>query len=178
MSKLNLDLITAYLTSYTDFKAPYDMVPGEAPDDKSNHWFTELEWEQYQYNPPQYFQGDDRFPELQGADPNASLKPTWKQLVEADKEGDIKYHKDNAYRFCEVQTTLRIGKLYHSEAEEYPNKEYQVRLSNADTAEADEKRLEYIRICHVFEGRIERATTVKQLEKIMNDIRSDTSWPK
>ena len=129
-------------------------------------------WGAYRWNPPQYH--DHHL----NPDQNASPKPTWEKLVETHKKIFLNGPRERAYFYCDVEAEGRIAKLYHPQADRDRNKEYQVRLSGADTSEADEKRLEYIRICHVFEGRIERARTAKQLEKIMNDIRSDKSWPK
>ena len=139
-----------------------DVIPGK----------DEQTWDAYQWNPPQYHEYKT------GRDPKASPKPLWIELLNVHRQIFLKAPRDSALDVCDHETTVRIAELYHSDARVYPNKEYQVRLSGADTTEADEKRLEYIRICHVFEGRIERARTVKQLEKIMSDIQSDKSWPK
>ena len=170
---MDIEKAAIYLRDHEGVTLPYAFIPGDHVDGTRVDLSTQMKWDSYDWNPPQFLTDIHPTP-----DPSASPKPTWEQLVNAYDKAVINDARERAYFYCDVEAEGRIAKLYHPQADRDRNKEYQVRLSGADTTEADAKRLECIEICHTFEGRIERARTAKQLEKIMNDIRSDKSWPK
>ena len=154
---------------------PHGLQPGESVGG-TRSINNKIEWDKYGWNPPEYLVNISGYEQYWLVDPNASPKPTWEELVNAYSKFLYWDAKQTAINICDFEVTNRIAKLYHSKAHIDRNKEFEVRLSGADTTEADKKRLEYIAICHKFESQIEKAITVKQLEKIIEDIQKEKSW--
>ena len=149
-------------------RLPYGLDPGSIPGGW-NAPLTQEDWDDYQWNPPEYMTHE--YPD---ADPDASDKPTWQQILDASipaKQGRI---SNNLIFTANQEVTRRIALAYHPLAGRARNKEWQVRLSGIDLTAQDAERVRLIAVCHAIEVRINAATTTTQLEAI--DIASDSVW--
>ena len=158
-----------WLKDNEDFVVPYGITPRRFPDELFSN-FTKSEWDDYEYNPPQYFK------QYENPDSNASPKPTWEKLVDAWQKYSYQQTKNQITYILDQITTSRIALAYHPGADIKPEKEWQVRLSGKNTYEADQKRLHIIRRHKEIKAAIEETNDIKILERIKGILNTEILW--
>ena len=133
---------------------------------------TEEAWDAYRWNPPGEYPYNTNSP----PDPNASPKPTWQELVDANAAYKLIDRRTICLSHAYQAATQRIALLYHPEADFRPEREWQVRLSGEDVSAMDEKRERLISVYDTLKVRIENGTTVAEFDAIEADIISDLTW--
>ena len=109
------------------------------------------------------------------ADPDASDKPTWQEIVDAVEPSKLAQIPLQLIELANSEVTTRIAVNYHPQGGRDRNKEWEVRLSGQDMATKDAERVRLIAVCHALSrSSINAATTIEQLEAI--DITSDSVW--
>ena len=132
---------------------------------------SEEEWDNFGWNDPSTF--DENHVE---SDPRASPKPRWGDLLTANRDFEFSSKRNSLLARLDQITTRRIAILYHPSADRQPEKEWQVRLSGADTLEQDNERLRLVRRHNEIKERIENATSVTTLNTIQRILDSDALW--
>ena len=166
---------TGYAFEQLETVIPHNIMPQHRsnPSDYGTQIFTEEQWNAYQWNPPGWLRdGDSR----KVFDPDADPKPTWAELVEAQKQFHLKRERTYMYRTIDKQATDRINALYNVNVKN--PKRYREELINRIVPDypsaADTIRLEIIAKYHEFKTAIQQATSLATLEDM--DITSDVAW--
>ena len=96
MENFNVINTITYMANHEGLKLPYDNdYIVLIINDSEVGIFTKQNWDKYQWNPPGHL------PEYEGPDPDASPKPTWADLVEANRRYELynqKYNSDYTIR--------------------------------------------------------------------------------
>lgn len=164
MQSLNVYGSFDYLIEEKGLIIPYGAYPQNG---EKTEIFTEQDWNKYQWNPPQnlgYIHPD----------PTASPKPTWQELLNTSDKYITKVKKDSLCYSLDLEATKRVGLVYHDRADQFPDKEWNVRLSGIDLTSQNAERVRLVSKYHEIKTLINEATTVEQLEAI--DISNDASW--
>lgn len=156
-----------WLIENQSLSLPYGFLPGMNHGGQ-NLIDTQAKWNAYTWNPPQYLSS------FNTADPNASAKPTWAELVSAHNAANLSDTRRQLVELANAEVTNRIAKNYHPQAHLDRNKEWETRLSGDDMTAKDAERTRLIAVCHTLEASINAATTVTALEAI--DVTSDSVW--
>ena len=149
-----------YLVDHSGLIFPHGILPGTVPTG-IRFEFTEIQWEAYIWNP-------------EPADPNASIKPTWIQLTEAENNAIILDLRTNLLEQNDIQATNRIAILYHPKAAVDRNREWEVRFSGINLTVQDSKRIQLTTIHNTNKITITAAVTLIELKGI--DVESDIGW--
>ena len=150
-------------------RLPYGVMPGSFPGGLDSE-FSEERWLAYRFDPPQELA---HLPEFSEPDPDASAKFSWRQIVWADRVAEIEEARADFLRQLDKIATAHIAGLYHPDAARDRNKEWQARLSGADFADKDVKRLRIIKAYGGFKAEIEAASTLAELTEI--EVRRDAA---
>ena len=153
---------------HLEIRTPYGLDPGSVPGGR-NTPITEAEWNNYQWNPPQYM--IDQHPDI---DPDASVKPTWQQITDAVAPARLAQDLPQMIKLANSEATRRIAVNYHPQAGIDRNKEWEVRFFGVDLTAQNAERIRLIAVCHALEVRINAAQTIVELDAI--DIESDSVW--
>ena len=128
----------------------------------------------YQFNPPGLLFQEPQFSDFSMPDPEAGPKPSWDNIVEAWERSQPINLRAEKLRGLDEEATARIARLYHPLANQYPNKEWQVRLSGIDLTVQDTERVRLIMVYDDLAARLTAATTLAELEAI--DVTDDAIW--
>lgn len=115
------------------FRLPHGVMPGSRPGGIDPD-FTRAEWLDYAWNP---IPGMDGLPGTAGFDPQASAKFSWRQLVWADREGELLELRERLAREVDQEARARITAAYG--ADDWDD-EIQRRLAGRHTAAQDTER--------------------------------------
>ena len=85
MTKIDIQYAIGYLRANEGLILPYGIMPGHKPGEGFSE-FNKTGYGNYQWNPPQYFQHIEGY---EVADPDASPKPTWDELLEANRRAAL-----------------------------------------------------------------------------------------
>ena len=143
---------------------PYGVTPGSFPGGIDSE-FTEREWAQYQWNPPQGLAHVSEYADVDTG-PKVSAKFSWQQIMWADGVAELKETRADCLRQLDGIGTARIAELYHPDAARDRNKEWQVRLSGVDLTAQDAERAQIIEVYRTLKADIERASTLAELTGI------------
>ena len=152
------------------FRLPYGVMPGSFPGGEDSE-FDEARWLAYQWNPPE---GLAHLPEFSEPDPNVSVKFSWQQIVQADGVAEIEEAREDLLRQLNEIATARIASLYHPDAAQNRNKEWQVRLSGVSLTVQDTERIRLIAVHDNLAAQLTTAATLTDLEAI--DLTDDAIW--
>ena len=141
---------------------PYELAPGSFPGGINSN-FDEERWLRYTYNP---LPGTSHLPEYNLVDTEASPKPTWQGIIEADALAELAETRGQRLVMLDQIATARIANLYHPDAAQNRNKEWQARLSGVDLANEDTQRVLIITAYRGFKIEIEAATSPEELTEI------------
>ena len=152
------------------YRLPYGIMPGTIPGSQNSN-FDQSRWDAYQYNPPE---GLAHLSEFAESDSNVHNKLTWDQIIIADSLGELAETRSQYLRQLNEIATARIANLYHPDAAQNRNKEWQVRLSGVSLTVQDTERVRLIAVHDNLAARFTTATTLTDLEAI--DLTDDAIW--
>ena len=115
------------------FRLPHGVMPGSYPGGVDPD-FTQAEWLDYGWNP---VPGMDHLPGTAGFDPEASAKFSWRQLVWADGQGELRERRRDLLNETREEARARITAAYA--ADDWDD-EVRRRLAGRNTAEQDAER--------------------------------------
>ena len=141
---------------------PYGLMPGSYPGGVNPN-FDEERWPRFIYNPPP---GLSYLPEYSAFDSEASAKPSWQEVVEADAIAELAETRSQYLRQLDTMATARIATLYHPDAAQDRNKEWQVRLSGITLTTQDEQRVQIVEIYQGLKADIMAASSLSELSII------------
>ena len=149
-----------YLVNNSGLIFPHGILPGTVLTG-IRFKFTKKQWEAYVWNP-------------EPADPNASIKPTWIELIQAESNASILDLRINLLEQNDIQATNRIAILYHPKAATDRNREWEVRFSGIDLTVQNSKRIQLTTIHNTNKITITAAVTLIELKSI--DVETDSIW--
>ena len=152
-------------------RLPHGFVPGACPDGQ-RAFPAQLDWDFYQWNPPEYLVGVEGFEDYGQLDPDASPKPTWDAIRSAYEAARLGPLRAELIDRANAQAKRRIAIAYAGVDDRL--EELTQRLNGRATAAQDAERLRLIAVCHALEERIGVAETVEALEA--TDVTTDAAW--
>ena len=172
--KIDIGGVLHHMISEHGFVLPYHKTPKPTPAER-HPIFDEISWDNYQWNPPVFY---DRAGELlfTEPDPNASPKPTWTTLIATNRDFELSGTRSTLLEDLDEIATRRIALLYHPKADTDPHREWQVRLSGADTSEQDAERLRLVRRHGEIKQRIGNLNDLVKLRTVHRILNSDALW--
>lgn len=94
----NISQVLAFMNAELGLKVPYGYVPGRSPGDEIET--TQAAWDAYTWNPPAALATitpdvppGATVPDYTVPDPNADPKPTWAEILLAQKKYETRYHE-------------------------------------------------------------------------------------
>ena len=152
-------------------RLPHGFVPGACPDGQ-RAFPAQLDWDFYQWNPPEYLVGVEGFEDYGQPDPDASPKPTWDAIRSAYEAARLGPLRAELIDRANAQAKRRIAIAYAGVDDRL--EELTQRLNGRATAAQNAERLRLIAVCHALEERIGVAETVEALEA--TDVTTDAAW--
>lgn len=165
---MNVQRAISQLMQSDGLLLPHDILPGSFPGGIDLD-FDETRWLAYQWNPPE---GLAEF--YPAADPAASPKPTWTQLVEADAAGRLVELRAGKQRAVDKQERERICAAYGAASLE---EEILYRLRKAGTPEIVAQNAERNRLRargNALRASVRAAADIAALEAI--DPAANANW--
>ena len=150
-----------HLTSL-GFRLPFAVTPGLFPGGIDSE-FDIIRWRDRVWNPPEEL---SHLPEYSQSDTEASKKFSWRQIVWADGVAELEDSRRGYLESLDSVATIKIARLYHPDAPDNRNKEWQVRLSGVDLTNEDTQRVQIVKTYRKFKTDIEAASTIVELTEI------------
>lgn len=156
----------------TDFTAP---TTGAFPsiEDMESWVVTETKWAALSWSPvvTPVHEADGSWSWQKYREPGVSRKPTWTVAMRIFQRW---MRSTFLPQVIGVYASRHIARVYHPDAGEDRNKEWEVRFGGGDMTKKDAERKRMIAVCHALEAQVKAAATLAQLEAI--DYHSDSVW--
>ena len=152
-------------------RLPFGVFPGSFPGGL-RHFATQAEWEFYLWNPPEYLVGQPGFESFGAADPEASAKPSWPELLDAAASAVPAVLRAALIEEVDVQARERIAINYVGAPDRTAALEY--RADGLATAAQEAERLRLRGVALALKARLAGTFNLAELEAI--DVTSDSVW--